>query len=242
MTIPGSKSDRVFRDPQSQISDFVFDESVADVFTDMIRRSVPAYETTIPLSGLLAARHLQPGTRIYDLGCSLGATTLAVLKQLGDTPCEIVAVDNSPAMLDRARKHLTDPRVTLVEADLLTQPIANASVVLMNYTLQFIAPDQRTDLLRRIHAGLRADGVLIISEKIHFEDDATQEYFNDTHLAYKRANGYSELEVSQKRSALENVMIADSPEVHRARFDAAGYSKHQLWFQCLNWASFIAWR
>ena len=243
MKLPGSDTtDRVFRDPQNQISDFVFDERVASVFTDMIRRSVPAYETVVPMTGLLAARHVPDGGRIYDLGCSLGATTLAVLAQLGDADCEIVAVDNSAAMLERARTHVTDPRVNLVEGDVLDTPIDRANVVLMNYTLQFIDPDQRQSLLARIHAGLAPGGVLILSEKVRFDDPDTNAYFNETHLAYKRANGYSDLEVSRKRSALENVMIVDTIDIHTARLNAAGFSTSRIWFQCLNWAGFIAWR
>ena len=242
MTIPGSGQDRIFRDPEGNIADFVFDERVADVFSDMIRRSVPAYEALIPITGLLAARHLQANTRVYDLGCSLGATTLAVLAQAGETPFDAIAVDRSPAMIERASDYLGDPRVSLVEADVLDHPIEGASVVLMNYTLQFIPPDEREALLRRIHAGLLPGGVLIVSEKIRYDDPDTQSYFEDVHLEYKRANGYSELEVSQKRTALENVMIVDTIAAHAARFDAAGYTAHRVWFQCLNWASFIAWR
>jgi len=230
------KKDAVFRDPQAHIVDFAFDETVASVFPDMVRRSVPGYETVIPLSGLLAARYIQENSRCYDLGCSLGATTLALLSQIGTTACEIVAVDKSAAMLEKAQSGREwDSRVSFIEADVCTLQIERASVVFMNYLLQFIAPDERLSLLQRIHGGLLPGGVLILSERLAGNDE-----FDAVHADFKRANGYSELEVSQKRTALENIMIPDTLEAHLARLELAGFSKATVWFRCLNWVSLLA--
>ena len=204
----------------------------------MIRRSVPGYETVIPLSALLASRHVESGSRVYDLGCSLGATTLALLDCIGDTPCEIVAVDNSNAMLERARAAREwDARVCFTHADVRDVEIRDASAVFMNYLLQFIEPDDRLELLRRIHAGMRPGGVLLVSEKLSGEHA-----FDAAHEDFKRANGYSDLEVSQKRAALENVMMPDTVKTHIERFADAGFHDVATWFRCLNWASFIARR
>ena len=216
--------------------DFAFDEAVAAVFPDMVRRSVPGYETVVPLTGLIAAKHLRPSGRCYDLGCSLGATTHAVLAAVGDQPCEIVAVDDSEAMLRRARQLSADPRIHWQCADIRDLAFEAADVVILNYTLQFLAPEDRLPLLKRLRACLEDGGVLLLSEKL----DGCG-YFADLHLDFKRANGYSELEIAGKRSALENVMRIDTEAVHLARLRAAGFDAPQRWFQCLNWASFIAW-
>ena len=127
-----------------------------------------------------------------------------------------------------------------VGTDIQTTPIESACAVVMNYPLQFVAPEQRLKLLSRIRAGLQQDGALIVSEKIRFADRALQAYFDEAHLDFKRANGYSDLEISQKRTALEDVMKPDTLEPHQARFADAGFSKVDVWFRCLNWASFIA--
>lgn len=233
--------DEVFRDPRRQIVDFVFDESVAAAFPDMIRRSVPGYETVVPISGLIAARHARSGGRCYDLGCSLGATAIAILRQLDTPNCRIIGVDNSAAMLDRARAlHGDEDRIEWVHADIRDVPIEQACAVVMNYTLQFVPGDDRLPLLSRIRKGLDPSGVLIVSEKVRFADEWEQNYFDHTHVAYKRANGYSALEVSQKRTALENVLIPDRIEEHEARFRAAGFGRVHVWFRCLNWVSFVA--
>ena len=236
MTSHGKSKDGVYREPRSHIVDFAFDDAVAGVFPDMIRRSVPGYDTVIPLAGLIGARYVRPGSRVYDLGCSLGATTLALLAQLGDTDCEIVAVDNSEAMLERAKQDRDwDRRVHFLLADVMNVDIGDASVVFMNYLLQFIGPDERPALLKRIHDGLQPGGALILSEKLAGSDE-----FDAIHADFKRANGYSDLEISQKRTALENVMIPDALEAHAERLRDAGFADVSVWFRCLNWASLLA--
>jgi tRNA (cmo5U34)-methyltransferase len=234
--------DRVFSEPREQIVDFVFDEQVAAVFPDMIRRSVPGYEIVLPMTGLIAARHARPGTRCYDLGCSLGATSLAMARRLdaaGIEDCPVVGVDRSPAMIAEAQRLLAGhSRIELQLGDMRDVSLEPASVVVMNYTLQFVPPDARLPLLRRIRSALVSGGVLLVAEKIRFEEASTQGLLESLHLDFKRANGYSELEISQKRQALERVLLPDTVREHRERFRAAGFGCCETWFQCLNWAAF----
>jgi tRNA (cmo5U34)-methyltransferase len=233
--------DQIYRQSATNLVDFAFDQRVVDVFPDMIRRSVPAYETVVPLSALMAARHAHPGTQVYDLGCSRGATTAALLEYC-DSGCNIIGVDSSQPMIDSARTTLSSQRLEWRCEDILTTMLTDASAVVMNYTLQFIEPEQRGTMLRRIHAALRPGGPLIYAEKIVLEPEAEQQYFNAVHLDFKRANGYSELEVAQKRSALERVMQPDTERQHLDRLADLGYREPVTWFRCLNWAAFIAFK
>lgn len=241
-------------------ADFSFDESVTAVFPDMLARSIPGYAGIIAQTGLLAARFAQSGTTLYDLGCSLGATSLAMQAALAekqataihnsehDDNCRILAVDNSAAMIARCQ-HILDQRavepavpIHLLEADLEQLPITNASVVAMNFTLQFVKPDKRDALMQRIAEGLQPGGVLILSEKICFRNGDVDDLFVEMYHAYKKANGYSELEISQKRTALENVLVPDTLEQHARRLQQAGFSSSQVWFQCFNFISLIAFK
>jgi tRNA (cmo5U34)-methyltransferase len=241
--------DQVFSQPRPQIVDFVFDDAVAGVFPDMIRRSVPGYELVVPMTGLLAARAVRDtrAARVYDLGCSLGATSLAILKALdalsiAADDLRITAVDNAAPMLEKARVAVPDPRVTFLEADILDLEFEPAAAMTMNWVLQFLAPERRLNMLHRIQDGLVDGGVLLLSEKVRSDDPQLEAFNNDAHLDFKRANGYSELEISQKRTALEQVMRTDTIETHIDRLHAAGFGRVQLWYQCLNWAAFIASR
>lgn len=237
--------DKVFSEKQPYIVDFAFDESVTAVFPDMIRRSVPGYETVIPMTGLIAARHLGEQGLAVDLGCSLGATTQAILAQTKAPDVRVLGVDSSAPMIEGADAANADPRAEFVLADLLDKEIQtrwkNARVIVLNFVLQFIDPSARLELLQTLRQSLTPGGMLILSEKVRDEDPATHDLFDTTHLAWKRANGYSDLEVSQKRTALENVMRVDTVAVHSARLKEAGLTGSVQWYKCMNWASFIAY-
>lgn len=238
------KSDTVFARPRSQLVDFVFDEAVAEVFPDMIRRSVPGYESIIAMIGLLAEQYAQPHTRLYDLGCSLGAASLAMCHRVGQPGCRLLAVDNAAAMADRARQTLAQHADTLAAevicADIRDVAVEHASVVVLNFTLQFIPPDDRLAILQNIARGMLPGGALILSEKIAFSNPQEQQRMEALHVAFKKANGYSDLEISQKRSALENVLIPDTLGQHRARLEEAGFRSIDMWFRCLNFVSLLA--
>ena len=222
--------------------DFVFDDTVAAVFPDMIQRSVPGYPAIINMIQLLAERHAQAGSVLLDLGCSLGASTVALANGAHTMACRVVGVDNAPAMLERAAA-LTGveyPNIEWLCADIRDVDVEDASVVVLNFTLQFVAPGDRLPLLQRIRRGLRPGGILILSEKIAGADAAEDELLVAMHHAFKRANGYSDLEISRKRTALENVLIPESLVCHRKRLVDAGFGRSDLWFQCFNFVSLVA--
>ncbi|BEL90138.1 MULTISPECIES: carboxy-S-adenosyl-L-methionine synthase CmoA [Serratia] len=236
--------DTLFSAPIAKLGDWTFDERVAEVFPDMIQRSVPGYSNIISMIGMLAERFVQPDSRVYDLGCSLGAATLSMRRNIKVPGCNIVAVDNSPAMVERCRRHIdafrADTPVDVIEADIRDIEIENASMVVLNFTLQFLEPADRLRLLEKIYRGLRPGGALVLSEKFSFEDAEVGELLFNMHHDFKRANGYSELEISQKRSMLENVMLTDSVEAHKTRLQQAGFEHAEVWFQCFNFGSLIA--
>ncbi|WP_075182021.1 carboxy-S-adenosyl-L-methionine synthase CmoA [Pantoea sp. 1.19] len=239
-----SDRDTLFSAPIEKLGDWTFDERVAEVFPDMIQRSVPGYSNIIAMIGMLAGRFVTPHSQVFDLGCSLGAATLSIRRHLQAEGCRIIAVDNSPAMVERCRRHIDafrgDTPVTVREADIRDVNIDNASLVVLNFTLQFLAPDDRQQLLDRIYAGLLPGGALVLSEKFSFEDRQVGELLFDMHHDFKRANGYSELEISQKRSMLENVMLTDTVATHKQRLQQAGFRHAELWFQCFNFGSLVA--
>lgn len=243
-----TQPDRLFAQPHAELQDFTFNEDVVRVFPDMIKRSVPGYPTIVENIGVLAAQFAQPNSALYDLGSSLGAVTQALRRHVRTEGCRVIAVDNSHAMVERCREylHAQDSMfqellpVEVQEGDILALDFAPTSLVALNFTLQFIAPEQRLALLTRIRQALLPGGALILSEKLRFEDEQQNALLTDLHIAFKRANGYSELEIAQKRSALENVMKPDSLEQHRERLLAAGFSQVVPWFQCLNFASLVA--
>lgn len=234
--------DEIYSTPREAIDRFAFDDTVVSVFPDMIKRSVPGYSTIIAMTGVLADRYAKPGTRCYDLGCSLGASSFAMAQYLKDRNCRIVAVDNSQAMLSQLAGRLNQSEVPLdtVCADIRDIGIIDASVVVLNFTLQFLEPESRDALLKTIYHGMVSGGILILSEKVRFADPHLQELNIDLHHAFKKANGYSDLEIAQKRTALEDVLQPETLDVHESRLKKAGFDSVDVWFQCFNFASLVA--
>lgn len=242
---PVTQRDTLFADPLGRVARFSFDERVANVFADMVQRSIPGYQTVINLTGQLAGRFAESHSHLYDLGCSLGAGTLSMRQHIEGRSCQLFAIDNSKAMLQRCAENIAKDTgfstpVRLCEARIEETPIENASVVALNYTLQFIEQSSRDALLSRIAANTRPGGVLLLSEKICFNDARQQALHTQMYHDFKRANGYSDLEISQKRSALEEVLVPETLDCHKQRLLNAGYSSVEVWFQCFNFASILA--
>lgn len=238
------QKDTLFSAPIEKLGDFTFDDAVAEVFPDMIQRSVPGYSNIITAMGMLAARFVTDNSNIYDLGCSRGAGILSIRRNIYAQNVKIIGIDNSKPMVERCQTHLnayhSDIPVEIRLDDIRNVEIQNASMVVLNFTLQFLPRAERLALLQKIYKGLNRNGILILSEKFTFETEIINELLIDLHHNFKRANGYSELEVSQKRNALENVMRTDSIETHQKRLKEAGFEQISLWFQCFNFGSMIA--
>jgi len=245
--------DTLFSRPLDKLVDFNFDEKVANVFPDMINRSVPGYAGIVAMTGILSAEFYQADSNCYDLGCSLGASSLSMAKSIKDSALRIIAVDNSQAMIQKAQALISQDKsdesdysyidysgIDFVCEDVNQIDINNASVVVMNFTLQFIAPEQRADLLSKIYQGMRDGGILILSEKLNYTEKGQQQLLIDMHHFFKKANGYSHLEISQKRQTLENVLLPETLEQHKIRLQEIGFKQTEQWFQCFNFSSLIA--
>jgi tRNA (cmo5U34)-methyltransferase len=229
---------------------FRFDERVARVFPDMLRRSIPGYTASIEAIGSLAARYVRAGTNCYDLGCSLGAATLAMRQGIREPGCRIVAVDVAPAMIARCREimaeddrlHGRETEVDVVEDDIRNIEVVNGSMVVLNYTLQFLDPADRGPLIRHIHAGMNEGGVLVLSEKVVDDDPEMEGLLVDLHHEHKRRKHYSALEIARKRAALENVLVPETVGDHFERLRSAGFAQAAVWLRYFNFVSIIAIR
>ncbi|TWT79384.1 tRNA (cmo5U34)-methyltransferase [Planctomycetes bacterium CA13] len=235
--------DQIYSLPQTRIGDFTFDDAVADVFPDMIARSVPGYSSILSMIEQLASRFIRPGTNVYDLGCSLGAATM-LMRGRAPATSRIYAIDNSPAMVARLKEQIgSEPNrcdVVVQEADICDTPMSNASFVVMNLTLQFVSIEKRTELIQTIYDSLIPGGAMLLSEKIRFDEHDQNLLMVDLHHDFKLAHGYSELEIAQKRTALENRLLPESIDEHTVRLRDAGFRCVAPWFQCFNFASILA--
>ncbi len=235
-----SNKDRVFAKPLSDVKAFEFNEDVTRVFQDMITRSVPGYELLLQMIALYASVFVRDKSNIYDLGCSLGEVSRLIAEQTRKLDCAIIAVDNSPSMIRKCQQFGDSGNIDWRCDDIQNIEISNASMVVLNLTLLFIDRDQRQSLITGIARGLNEGGVLVLSEKVLLDPEMENQRMVQLHQAFKKMRGYSDLEISQKRTALENVLLPDSQAIHRQRLKQAGFSEVYQCFRCFNFASYLA--
>lgn len=232
--------DTIFQSSEAKPGSFVFDQRVANVFEDMISRSVPGYQQILEMLPTLTRQFSFEGKNYYDLGCSLGAGLLAMSQGLSDAQTQLIGIDNSAAMLKHATRNLKGLDAKLIENDLLSVELNNAGMVLMNFTLQFIALEHRDKLVKRIYQSLTPGGALVLSEKIDFDNDKTNQILIDIHHQYKADQGYSALEIAKKRDAIVNVLVPESLDAHIVRLKKSGFSVVTPWVQNLQFISILA--
>jgi tRNA (cmo5U34)-methyltransferase len=235
-----SNKDRVFAKPLSDVKAFEFNEDVTRVFQDMITRSVPGYELLLQMIALYASVFVRDKSNIYDLGCSLGEVSRLIAEQTRKLDCAIIAVDNSPSMIRKCQQFGDSGNIDWRCDDIQNIEISNASMVVLNLTLLFIDRDQRQSLITGIARGLNEGGVLVLSEKVLLDPELENQRMVQLHQAFKKMRGYSDLEISQKRTALENVLLPDSQAMHQQRLKQAGFSEVYQCFRCFNFVSYLA--
>ncbi len=235
--------DDIYAERKPSLAPFEFNEGVVRVFDDMIHRSVPCYEEILRRQAQLAARYYRPDSRIYDLGCSIGNFALRLCEEMQAEDFAMVAVDNSPPMLQTFEERLANlpgkRDIRLVCDDICAAELDNASVVVINLTLQFLPVEIRENLLRKIFNALLPGGVLLLTEKVVHEDSELSTLEQEFHYRFKKEMGYSELEISQKREALEQVLIPESLEQHQRRLRRVGFRQLDLWFKWFNFAALL---
>lgn len=235
--------DRIFAEKTDPVQPFRFDERVATVFDDMLHRSVPLYAESIRLQAKLAVQYFQPGTRIYDLGCSNGNLGVMICHRFGAGPFSMKAVDSSAPMIEKYRDRLSDREKQSVQfvCDRIEDTfVSRASVAILNLTIQFVAPEKRDAVVKKIFNGLVPGGALLLTEKITHHAEGIRRLYESFYTDFKLANGYSELEISQKRDALEKILIPDTLDDHQARLERAGFGSVDVWLKWFNFVSLIA--
>lgn len=239
-----SDQDQVFKEEIKIATDFKFGSTVASVFDDMVSRSVPYYGEMQRMMAELAADYAKPGTDVYDLGCATGTTLIGMNTTVAED-IRFIGIDDSPEMLDKCRVKLQEAGLTrpydLRMADLNGDvDISNASVVALCLTLQFVRPIYREKLLKSVFDGLQSGGVLILVEKILAEDSVFNREFIKHYYNYKRRNHYSDMEISQKREALENILIPYKLSENITLLRDIGFEHCEVFFKWYNFSGLIA--
>ena len=235
-----SKTDNIYKNGDFNHLPFSFNEEVTQVFEDMINRSVPGYISSLKMTKEITTKLFQKDSNFYDLGCSIGAVTNQVSDIVRTKKGNILAVDNSEAMINFCKSRIKDSHISFILDDITKIEIENASVASLNFVLQFLEPSVRLNFLKGVFKGLIKGGALLISEKFSFDSNKEEESVSRIHHSFKLSNGYSELEVSRKRDALEGVLISQSQAENEELLYESGFSEIKKVMKNLNFVTYVA--
>lgn len=232
--------DTIYSSSLSTVPSFTFDQKVVEVFDDMISRSVPHYQEVCATTAACIKGFAQKNTRIYDIGCSTGTLLAKLAESTLDESISLVGLDSSTAMIQEARRRhaplVEQNRLSFEHADVLTYSFEDASAVICNYTLQFLPIDTRLQLLSRISTALCTGGIALITEKVRHPHQKLQNIITELHHDFKRRQGYSDLEIAQKRQAIEDVLIPLTMEENIEMLTDAGFDTV---YPVLTWYTFV---
>ena len=237
-------SDTIFASTLEKVDDFDFNTSVASVFDDMLHRSVPFYQEIQRMTVEMGRKFYQENTNVYDLGCSTGTTLKLFCEAIDDPGAQFVGYDTSQPMVDKATEKLTRANVIdrcrVYNEDIREAEMSNASIVSMMFTLQFIRPLFRDAMIKKIYDSLVDGGCFIMTEKVLGNETTLNRLFIELYYDFKRNNNYSELEITQKREALENVLIPYRIEENISILQRNGFELVEPFFRWYNFAGFVA--
>ena len=240
------KKDNIYK--KDKIGPFEFDDKVAEVFPDMLERSVPGYEATINTIEALASNYVKENSNCYDLGCSLGAATIAMRHGIKKQGCKIFSIDNSESMISRCKKIFlkdkedfqSNTKIHAINDDICDVQIKNASMVVLNFTLQFIQKEKRSSVIDSIYNGLNKGGILVLSEKVIDENKFKEKLLVELHHTHKKNKGYSAKEIIRKQTSLKNILTPETVNDHQNRLHRAGFINNLIWLRYFNFISIIA--
>ena len=245
--------DKLFTEIDPKSGEFSFDENVARVFDDMISRSIPLYADVQRSVPVLADLLDHDPLKVIDLGCSTGTSMIHLVRSLPKRNFEVIGIDNSKAMLTKCREKIAAAametgqnqlmdQIQVQQSDVRSFGFSDASIVLMNYTLQFVDVESRASVLKRICDSIRPDGFLLVSEKVIHEQPATDHALVELYFEFKRRQGYSDLEISRKRDALETVLVPLTVDDNTTLFRDAGFARVEVLLKWFNFATFVCYR
>jgi tRNA (cmo5U34)-methyltransferase len=223
---------------------WTFDDDVTAAFDDMLRRSIPDYETMRAACVDIACKFVRPRTAVVDLGCSRGEAMSELIRRYG-LDNHFVGVEVSEPMLQTCRERFAHEinagYVAIESLDLRSEyPQVQASVTLCVLTLQFTPIEYRLQILKRIYDHTLPGGALILVEKIIGSTATLDQLMVETYYRLKSEHGYSQDQIERKRLSLEGVLVPVTADWNREMLRSAGFTEIDAFWRWFNFAGWVA--
>lgn len=221
-----------------------FDESVSGVFSDMLARSIPDYETMRSLTFRVAKKFVKSGTAVLDVGCSTGLSSKRLVEycRLKKMNVHFELTDVSEPMLRRCRRVFEGCRnVSVLKKDVTRDDMGRGfSVVIACLTLQFIPIEYRQKVIEGIYNSLEEGGAFIWIEKVLGNSSIIDKVMVEEYYDIKRENSYTEEQIASKRKSLEGKLVPLTEKMNESLLVTAGFKRFDTFWRYLNFCGFVA--
>jgi tRNA (cmo5U34)-methyltransferase len=220
---------------------FTFNEDVANVFDDMLNRSIPFYIDNLKLNAKILSKYIKDGDKIYDIGSST-LNFLLYFEQNFNIKAKLIGIDSSKPMIIKAKSKIKayNSNINLIFGDIENITIEKSQAIISNYTLQFIAKDKRSKVIDKIFNSLNKNGIFLISEKVISNNQKLNTSLIEIYHNYKQENGYSTTQIEKKKEALENILVPLSLDENISMLKNAGFKEVEVLFKWANFSTFLA--
>lgn len=219
---------------------FEFNSEVTGCFSNMLERSIPAYELMRDLSARIALSYMTDSSVVIDIGMSTGETINKLLETRKNA--SYIGLENSDPMIESSRERfLKHHNVKIIKHDLRNEMyLPKANVIISSLTIQFTPIEYRLQILQNIVEQLQVGGVFIFIEKVIGSTASLDKKLVQTYYSIKKENGYSEEEIQRKKMALEGVLVPVTAKWNEEMLRMSGFNQIDCFWRCLNFAGWIA--
>lgn len=203
-------------------SGWTFD-GIEDSFDSHISKSVPLYLTAHELAVEASDFFIRDRSIVYDIGCSTGTFLNKLWARKKDKSPRLVGIDTVESMIQHAENNRADPSISFLCASVYEVDFDPSSMITSFYTIQFIPPSIRQDVINRVYNSLEWGGAFLFFEKVRAPDARFQDISSQLYTEFKMRNGYAADEILQKQMSLKSVLEPFSSQGNLELLKRAGF-------------------
>jgi tRNA (cmo5U34)-methyltransferase len=208
---------------EAKNANWKFNGSMVEHFEEHVKKSVPLYLEGHQLITKLSDYFVKDDSICYELGSSAGTLTHKLAQHHAFRGAKFIGIEIEEDMVEKAKELYSAPNLSFICDDMNTVELQKADLIVSYYTIQFIHPKLRQQLIDKIYNTLNWGGAFIMYEKVRANDARFQDIISNLYMEYKLDQGYTPKEIIAKAKSLKGVLEPFSTEGNIDMLKRAGF-------------------
>jgi tRNA (cmo5U34)-methyltransferase len=216
-----------------------FGGKVPNKFESHIAKSVPLYLEGHQIIVRLSDYFLKEESVCYDIGCSTGNLLNKISQHTNKKKIKLYGIEKEKSMYKYASSKIKEKNIKFINKDFRSIATKKSDLIISYYTLQFINPSIRQNILTKIFKTLNWGGAFIMFEKIRGNDARFDNMLNSLYLDFKEDNKLSVKDILLKSKSLRGVLEPFSDSGNLGLIKRAGFKDVQTIMQSLCFKGYL---